>query len=248
LEPMNQWNLQPLESVKSGTKILVITAHPDDVDFGAGGTIAHLVEQGAKVSYLITTDGNQGGEDASISRAEMAQIRRREQIAAGAVLGVNDITFLGELDGSVFSTLDLRKKFVRHIRIAQPEILLTQSPERNWERIFASHPDHLAVGETAVQAVYPDARNQFAFPDLLAEGLSPWHVKQIWLLGHPNPNSYQIINDQIEKKFAALAAHQSQTAHIENLREMVSGWMQTVAERANLPKGDLAEAFFVANS
>jgi LmbE family N-acetylglucosaminyl deacetylase len=245
---MNQWNLSPLESVKSGTKILVITAHPDDVDFGAGGTIAHLIEQGAQVSYVITTDGNQGGEDASISRAQMAQIRRAEQIAAGLALGVTDITFLGELDGSVFATLDLRKKFVKQIRIAQPEILITQSPERNWERIFASHPDHLAVGEAAVQAVYPDARNQFAFPDLLAEGLAPWHVKQVWLLGHPNPNHYQIVTSQIEKKFAALAAHDSQTAHMENLRELVTGWMQTVAERANLNNGELAEAFFVANT
>lgn len=245
---MNQSNLSPLESVKSGTKILVITAHPDDVDFGAGGTIAQLVEAGAQVSYVITTDGNQGGEDASISREQMAQIRRAEQIAAGAALGVSDITFLGELDGSVFSTLDLRKKFVKQIRIAQPEILITQSPERNWERIFASHPDHLAVGESVVQAVYPDARNQFAFPELLAEGHAPWKVNQIWLLGHPNPNYYQVVTNQIEKKFAALAAHHSQTAHVDNLRELVTNWMQTVSERANLAKGELAEAFFVANT
>lgn len=245
---MNQWNLQPLPAVKSGTKVLVITAHPDDVDFGAGGTVSHLISSGAQVSYLITTDGNQGGEDASISRAEMAQIRRSEQLAAGEVLGVSDITFLGELDGSVISTIALRKKFVKQIRITQPQILLTQSPERNWERIFASHPDHLAVGETAVQAVYPDARNQFAFPELLAEGLDPWRVEQIWLMGHPNPNSYQIVSSEVEKKFSALKAHNSQTAHMENLREMVTDWMQKIAERANLPAGELAEAFFVTTA
>jgi len=245
---MNQWNLKPLPGVISGTKVLCILAHPDDIDFGAGGTIAHLVSQGAKVSYVITTDGNQGGEDPAISREEMAKIRRSEQTEAGKILGVENITFLGQMDGSVFPTLELRKKFVEQIRIHRPQILITQSPERNWERIFASHPDHLATGEAAVQAVYPDARNQFAFPDLLEKGLAPWRVEQIWLTGHPNPNSFQIVTEYFEKKIQALTAHHSQTNHLEDWPQMVKGWMQTVAERAQLPDGILAEAFFVASS
>lgn len=245
---MNQWNLQPLPSVTPDTKILCILAHPDDIDFGAGGTIAHAVAQGAKVSYVITTDGNQGGEDPNISREEMARIRRQEQTQAGKILGVENVTFLGQMDGSVFPTLELRKKFVEQIRIAKPQILITQSPERNWERIFASHPDHLATGEAAVQAVYPDARNQFAFPDLLEKGLDPWKVEQIWLTGHPNPNSYQIVTDYFDKKIQALTAHYSQTNHLTDWPQMVKGWMQTVAERAQLPEGELAEAFFVANA
>ncbi len=245
---MNQWNLQPLPSVTSGTRVLCILAHPDDIDFGAGGTIAHLIEQGAKVSYVITTDGNQGGEDSSVTREEVARIRRAEQISAGEILGVKDITFLGEMDGSVFPTLALRKQYVEQIRIAKPQILITQSPERNWERIFASHPDHLATGEAAVQAVYPDARNQFAFPDLLKKGLDPWRVDQIWLTGHPNPNSYQIVTKHFDKKIQALTAHYSQTNHMEDWPQMVKEWMQKVSERAQLPQGELAEAFFVANS
>lgn len=243
---MNLSNLQPLPEVKSGTRVLCILAHPDDIDFGAGGTIAHLVASGATVSYVITTDGSQGGEDPSISREQMAQIRRQEQIAAGHALGVTNITFLGEIDGSVFPTLQLRKKFVEQIRIHQPEILITQSPERNWERIFASHPDHLATGEAAVQAVYPDARNQFAFTDLLEKGLPPWRVEQIWLTGHHSPNSYQIVTPYFEKKIQALRAHYSQTNHMQDWTQMVKSWLETIAEKADLPQGELAEAFFVA--
>lgn len=245
---MNQWNLKPLPSVTSGTSVLCILAHPDDIDFGAGGTISHLISQGAEVSYLITSDGNQGGNDPTISREEMARIRRSEQAEAGKILGVENITFLGEMDGSVFPTLELRKQYVKQIRITKPQILITQSPERNWERIFASHPDHLATGEAAVQAVYPDARNQFAFPDLLAQGLAPWKVEQIWLTGHPNPNSYQVVTEYFDKKIQALKAHYSQTNHLEDWPEMVKNWMKTVAERAELSDGELAEAFFVASA
>ncbi|MBM3682341.1 MAG: PIG-L family deacetylase, partial [Actinobacteria bacterium] len=139
--------LTPLELPKSGSKVLVITAHPDDVDFGAAGTIASLTKLGAEVTYCITTDGHQGGEDASISRDEMRKIRRIEQSAAGQVLGVNNIFYLGKDDGSIMPSLELREEFVRIIRMTKPDILITQSPERNWARMPASHPDHLAVGE-----------------------------------------------------------------------------------------------------
>ena len=146
-------------------RVLVVTAHPDDVDFGAGGTIAGWVTEGIHVSYCICTNGDQGGNDDEVPRSEIPTIRQSEQRAAGKVLGVEEITFLDYVDGWLQPTIELRKSIVRAIRIARPDRMVIQSPERNWERIGASHPDHMAAGEAAIQAIYPDARNPFAFPD-----------------------------------------------------------------------------------
>ena len=140
-------------------KVLVINAHPDDSDFGASGTIAQWVKKGIEVSYVFCTNGDQGGEESGIAKEDMPAVRQREQRAAGAAVGVTDITFLNYVDGHLEATLKLRKDIVRQIRISQPDRMVCQSPERNWERIGASHPDHLAAGEASIQAVYPDARN-----------------------------------------------------------------------------------------
>lgn len=232
--------------IEKPSRVLVVTAHPDDVDFGAGGTIAKLRSAGTEVSYCICTDGHQGGEDPSVTREQMRQIRRAEQIAAGKELGVTDIEFLGFPDGNLFPTIELRKAVVAQIRRVRPEVVITQSPERNWERIFSSHPDHMAAGEAAMQAIYPDARNQFAFPDLLAQGLEPWTVSEAWVISHPTPNNYLDVTEFIDKKLAALRAHTSQTTQIPDLTDRITGWGSMVAERFNLPTGRLAEAFYVA--
>lgn len=232
--------------IEKPSRVLVVTAHPDDVDFGAGGTIAKLRAMGTEVSYCICTDGQQGGEDPSITREQMKQIRRAEQVAAGKVLGVTDIEFLGFPDGHLFPTIELRKAIVAQIRRVKPEVLITQSPERNWERIFSSHPDHMAAGEAAMQAIYPDARNQFAFPDLLEAGLEPWTVSEAWVISYPTPTDYIDTTDFIEQKIAALQAHTSQTTQIPDLAERITSWGTMVAERFDLPSGRLAEAFYVA--
>ena len=155
----------------------MVTAHPDDVDFGAAGTVAAFTAAGVEVTYCIVTNGDAGGSDRTMSRAEMAALRQDEQRAAAAVVGVTDVRFLGHPDGMVQATLGLRRDISRVIRQVRPERVITQSPERNWDAIYASHPDHLAAGEAAVCAVYPDARNPFAHPELLGdEGLEPWSV------------------------------------------------------------------------
>jgi len=112
----------------------------------------------------------------------------------------------------------------------------------------ASHPDHIAVGEVAVQAVYPDARNQFAFPHLLKEGLEPWSVPKIWVMSHHSPSHYLDVTEKIELKFQALECHKSQTAHVTDLRERVTGWMSMASKAANLPEGRFAEMFFEVNA
>lgn len=228
--------------------ILVVMAHPDDCDFGAGGTIAQWTAKGINVSYCIITNGDQGGEESGIPLEEMAQVRQKEQRDAGAALGVSQITYLNYRDGWLMPSIELRKEIVKAIRIAKPDRMLVQSPERNWERIFASHPDHLAAGETAIQAVYPDARNPYAFTDLKAAGFEPWRVREVWMTGSPTPNHFVDITETFDKKMAALHAHVSQTAHNKELENMVREWGSRNAEAQGLPAGRIAEVFKVINT
>ena len=119
----------------------------------------------------------------------MAMLRRKEQTEAARQVGVTDLVFLGHGDGRVEPTLELRADISRVIREFVPAVVITQSPERNLDRIYASHPDHLAAGEAALCAVYPDARNPFAFPELLEEGLEPWAVDEVWVMGGGTGNA-----------------------------------------------------------
>ena len=231
-------------------RILVITAHPDDVDFGSGGTIAGWTAEGRTVSYCVITDGDAGGFDPDVPRSDIAGIRRREQQDAAAAVGVDDVRFLGYPDGRLYVTHELRRDLSRVIRQVRPHRVVTQSPERNWERIYASHPDHLAAGEAAMCAVYPDARNPFAHPELLAdEGLADWSVPEVWLMSTPGEGSlYVDVTDTFDKKLAALRAHVSQTSHMEDLEGMLRAWLGANAERAGYEAGRLAEAYRVVNT
>ena len=236
------------------SRALVVTAHPDDVDFGAAGTIASWVAAGIAVTYCICTDGGAGGADREVPRSEIPAIRRAEQIAAAKVCGVTDVRFLGYLDGELVVSHDLRRDIVRVIRQVQPDRMLIQSPDRNWGRIGASHPDHLAAGEAAIQAVYPDARNPFAHPALLNdEGLDAWTVREVWLMADANPNHWVDVSAHLDTKFAALDAHASQTAHMDDMRGMITQWMKLGAETArsngiDLPADAAVEAFRVVST
>jgi LmbE family N-acetylglucosaminyl deacetylase len=149
----------------------------------------------------------------------------------------------------VEATLALRKDLARIIRQVRPDRLLCPSPERNYARLPASHPDHRAVGSAALDAVYPDARNPFAFPELLAgEGLKPWTVREVWLPGGPTPGHYVDVTATFPRKVAALRAHESQTGQMENLEEFLRGWLTRAAAQGGLPEGRLAEAFQVLNT
>jgi LmbE family N-acetylglucosaminyl deacetylase len=230
-------------------RILAIAAHPDDVDFSAAGTIALWTDAGIEVIYCIVTDGDAGGHDESVPRAEIPPLRRAEQTAAAKQVGVDDLRFLGYPDGSVEATLALRKDLARVIRQVRPDRLVCPSPERNYARLGISHPDHRAVGSAALDAVYPDARNPFAFPELLAgEGLEPWTVREVWLPGGPTPGHYVDITGTFPRKIAALRAHVSQTGHMDELEEFLRGRLARTAAEGGLPEGRLAEAFRVINT
>lgn len=208
-----------------------------------------MVDAGVAVSYAIVTNGDAGGFDPTVPRSEIPRIRQAEQRAAGRVLGVDDVRFLDYRDGELTVSHDLRRDISRVIRQVRPDRMIIQSPDRNWERISASHPDHMAAGDAAIQAVYPDARNPFAHPTLLQdENLEDWAVPEVWVMGSPTPNHWVDITDRFDRKLKALRAHESQTAHMDDLDERVRGWMRMQAERGGLPEGRLAEAFMVVST
>lgn len=224
-------------------RVLAVAAHPDDLDFGASGTVAGLVAAGASVSYCIATSGDAGGFD-DTPREQMGPLREREQRAAGRALGVEDITFLGYQDGELAPSMELRRDISRVIRQIRPQLMLIPSPTRNWARIPASHPDHLAAGEAAINAIYPDARNPFAHKELLRdEGLPAWSVPEVWLMGDPVLDHIVDITDQWPAKLAALHAHVSQVGHRDDLDAFLRQWASEVAADAGLPEGRLAEGF-----
>lgn len=230
-------------------RILVVMAHPDDVDFGAAGTVKAWTDAGIEVSYCLITNGDAGGFDPDVPRSQIPAIRQGEQRAAAAVLGVSDVRFLGYRDGELAVSHELRRDISRVIRQVRPQRMLIQSPDRNWNRIQASHPDHLAAGDAAIQAVYPDARNPFAHPTLLQdEGLQAWSVPEVWVIASPTPNHYVDITASFDAKLAALREHVSQTAHMDDLEGRVGGWMRMQASQAGLPEGRLAEAFMVVST
>jgi len=230
-------------------RILVIVAHPDDVDFGAAGTVACWTDAGIEVIYCIVTDGDAGGSDPGISRPDMAALRRREQTAAAGQVGVHDLRFLGYPDGRVEATLELRKDLAGVIRQVRPGRVVCPSPERDYVRPGISHPDHRAVGSAALDAVYPDARNPFAFPELLAdEGLAEWTVREVWINGTSTPNRYVDVTKTFPRKIAALRAHVSQTGHRDDLEDMLRQRLARTAAQGGLPEGSLAEAFRVIDT
>lgn len=193
-------------------RVLCVCAHPDDPEFGFGATVARLTAEGAQVTYVIATDGSQGGEDPAVPDAELAALRQAEQRAAAAVLGVREVCFLGLPDGRLVADLALRGLIVREIRRTRAQLVLTQSPARALVsgRIGVDHPDHLAVGEATLQAVYPDSRNPRAFRELLRQGLGPVRVEEVWIAAPQSGEHLVDVSDFVDKKLQALACHRSQ--------------------------------------
>ena len=229
---------------KSIKRALVVVAHPDDVDFGSAGTIATLTGKGVDVAYCLVTSGDAGGDGSTLTREERSEIRETEQRAAGREVGVTNITFLRWPDGQVEPTLLLRREIARVIRTHRPDLVITQSPERNWERMRASHPDHMASGEATMRAVYPDARNPHAFPELLREGYEPHVVPEVWLTSG-QPNMVVDISKVFDKKIAALKQHVSQVGDRVGLEKMLRRNARLVAKTAGMGKARLAEGYRV---
>lgn len=232
-------------------RVLVVTAHPDDVDFGSGGTVATWTKAGIEVAYVIATNGDAGGFD-DTPRDQIAGIRQAEQRAAAAALGVTDVTYLGYPDGALYVTDELRRDIARQIRRVRPDRILTTSPVRDWARVAGAHGDHARIGEATFDAVYPDAQNPFAHPTLLHdEGLKPWTVREMWFAGTPTPDYAVDITDVFEQKLAALREHVSQLPTgtvLEGLADRIKEWNEANAQRVGLPAGRLAELYSIIHT
>ncbi|UKA65502.1 PIG-L family deacetylase [Arthrobacter sp. FW306-05-C] len=227
-------------------RVLCFAAHPDDIDFGAAGTVAAWTAAGVQVSYCIMTDGDAGGFDPA-NRADIIAMRDAEQRRAAKLVGVTDIHYLHQRDGYLEPSHEVMKEVVRLIRQVRPDVVLAMHPERNWQRIQKSHPDHLAVGESVTRAVYPALENPFAYPELADAGLEAYKLPWLWLYAGPEEreNHFVDVTDQVEAKLAAIHVHVSQHPDVAAMETTVRRGMQLNAGRAGLPEGRSAEAFHV---
>ncbi len=206
-----------------------IFAHPDDGEFGSAGTVAKMTADGKDVVYVVVTDGSKGSADPDARPAELVATRQREQRAAGELLGLEDVCFLNFPDGMLEPNLELRKAITAAIRRYKPDVVIAQSPIRDLAAsIFVQHPDHLATGEATFAAVYPCCRDRLTFPELLAEGLEPHIVRELWVAGTVQADHFIDISGFIDQKVAALMAHASQVR--ESLRDMIPERARTVGE------------------
>lgn len=221
----------------------MIGAHPDDIDFNAAGCAAAWCEQGVEIVWCVVSDGQAGGFDDAVDRVEIPVIRRREECDAARVCGVSDVLFLGWRDGEITDSPALRRALSAAIRRIRPARVLCHSPERDYTRIYQCHPDHLAVGAAALAAVYPDARNPYAHPDLRDAGLEPHGVGETWLYGGPDPDLLVDVTPYAERKLEALSRHESQRPARDGLMEAAGAAGSLLAQRAGLAGGSSAEAF-----
>lgn len=211
-------------------RVLVVFAHPDDAEFGSAGTSAKLAGDGKDVFYAVVTDGSKGSSDPDMSAEQLIKTRQEEQRNAATIVGVKEVQFLGFEDGMLEPTLDVRKALTASIRRFKPDVVISPSPERNLSAgVFVQHPDHLATGEAALAAVYPCARDRMTFPDLLAQGLEPHAVREIWVTGTGDPDYFIDITETIDTKVRALQAHVSQVGH-RDVAEFISQRSRQLAE------------------
>jgi LmbE family N-acetylglucosaminyl deacetylase len=223
-------------------KAMVVMAHADDAEYGVSGTVAKWRAEGWDVVYVICTDGSKGSSDPKITQKQLSEIRRKEQIAAGRVLGLKNIVFLGYEDSLLQPTLGLRKDITREIRRSKPDILICMYPMRNLDGHWGfGHPDHMASGEAAMSAVFPTARDHMTFPELLEEGLETHKVSEVWIVGHPEPNHWVDVSGFIDTAAKALAQHKSQVEHpYKKIREMMGNWRRKTATGRGM---EYAEAY-----
>ncbi len=224
--------------------IIALAAHPDDTEFGAAGTVIRWVEEGQSVVYAIATNGDKGTSDRGLTPARLAEIRRTEQARAADIIGVREVVYMGYPDQGLEESDALRKDVVRLLRRYRPRILVTSDPHRR----YLWHRDHRIIGQVAMDAVFPCARDHLAYPDLLEAGLEPHKVAEIYFWGGEDINYRADITDFFDRKIDALRCHASQMKEFrhsdpvawlrERCREMAAGSEFELAEgfhRVGLP-------------
>ena len=216
---------------------MVVTAHADDAEFGAAGTIASWVRQGREVAYIVCTNGDKGSSDPNMTPERLAQTRQQEQLKAAKILGVGQVIFLGYPDGSLEDTPAFRGEIVRQIRKHRPDVVMTADPYRR----FPWHRDHRITGIVTQDAIFPYARDRLSYPEQIAEGLAPHKVKEVYLWGSQEADTFVDISETFTLKLAALACHVSQIGHnFETVKQRVEERARKAGQSHGIP---LAEAF-----
>jgi LmbE family N-acetylglucosaminyl deacetylase len=228
---------------------MVIFAHPDDAEFVSAGTAAVWAEQGCEVTYLAGTSGDKGTSDPNIPTEELVRMREQEQRNAAEILGVKNVEFLRYEDATLVADLDLRLAITRQIRKYKPEAVICQDPTKRYEsRDYIQHPDHIAMGEASLAAIFPSARDHLTFPQLLQEGYEPHKVKYVFMIGSTEPDVFIDTTHVFEKKLQALKAHVSQMGDFDP-SELLRTWgRDTAADARRRGRSDswemeLAEAY-----
>ncbi len=235
--------LPPQEHMGPGERIMVVVAHPDDAEFMCSGTMAKWTREGREGVYVIATNGNKGTSDRDADTAALARVREEEQRRACGILGVSQVEFLGYEDGMLQNTLELRRDLVRLIRLFRPTAVVTENPTMRWFGNYLNHPDHRAVGEAAMDAVFPSARDFHMWPELHHdEGLEPHIVEHLYIGARGyDANVWIDIAETLDKKAEALRAHASQ---VRNPSPEFDEWIRVMARRsAGEPGLEYAEAF-----
>jgi LmbE family N-acetylglucosaminyl deacetylase len=211
-------------------RALFIYAHPDDIEFGVAGTAALWAKHGAEVTYIVITDGNVGSHEDTMTREELAQLRRAEQTAAAEVVGAKCI-FLGYHDGLLQPTLELRKELVRHIRTIRPNVVVCGDPTTFFPSdTYINHPDHRAAAQAALEAIFPAAEMNLLYPDLLEEGLTGHKVNYVYISFGDKANYYVDITETIDLKIKALRQHKSQLGDWDP-EERIKNWAAEVGSK-----------------
>ncbi len=226
-------------------RVLAVMAHPDDIEFMAGGTVARWARAGAQLHYCLLTDGNSGSRDPSLTPAALAKIRRVEQQAAGALFGVASYTFLGHPDGRLVASVELRLEIARVIRRVRPDTVLTCDPRFLYSPWYINHPDHRAAGEATLAAIMPIANTRLAALELLEEGLEPHDVGAVYLTIPDRATLWMPLEQaDMDGKIAAMHAHKSQIGEWDAAQMIHDFAQQAAAEaRANGMECELAESF-----
>jgi LmbE family N-acetylglucosaminyl deacetylase len=235
---------------------MVIGAHPDDDDIGVGGTSALWAKQGKKIVWVVMTDGAEGSEVPSLIDTDLMLAREREQRLACEVLGVQAVEFLRFSDGHLTNSGEARKAIVRLIRQYRPRVVFTHDPtqqmyapdpdEKPEETAYLNHPDHRATGNIVLDAIFPAVGNPRAYRELLAEGLPPYQVHELYLFFSGQDNTYIDISETIELKAKGLQCHVTQFGPEANLLDMMKEWFARTAKEAKEKKGldmQYAESF-----
>lgn len=222
-------------------RVLVISAHQDDPEFSAGGTLARWIKAGSIATYVLVTDGSKGSSDPEMTGKKLIDIRQKEQRAAAKIIGISEVVFLGYPDGEIYNTPDLRRDITHQIRLHRPDILITHDPTtRIIQNTHLNHPDHRAVGDTVLDTIYPIARDRLNYPEHEEQGLEPHKVLDVFLAGTDNPNLWVDIGETMDTKIAALKQHTSQFEDMDKLEQRVREFARI---RANKISFEYGEAF-----